>query len=808
MANIQKAKIGSGNPDAIMFDKYYEDMSDLKFDFTTWVLNDIGHDVTIEKGRITIRKFVPNTWIIRSEAVTGYANSAICTYCRGTVMNGRNISTWASSLFGSQLNTSSDQGAGSDTPKFRGFVIYPMTIESNNSYWMPQRVYTWESTWVDGDDITTSTRSGAAIADWGDFRLGSGGHGVYGIWSDFTQKTMFPSTLLDVSNWLRATYGYTATTTWYYGMGLYSGAYPNVGEGETGSVIDISDNPIVIELYNTNGIDLSSVECWDAYAGDEHSWHKDKTIDNCWLKYNMATDNGSYISMDMNGIESGFVGYLPETIDYEEHILPKNNSGIVPIAWNANISNTDFWEKIKAYLLEHPVIIVQDNEEEGLTNLSSYTTADVNDNIIQYQWFANAGITGDFTIKFDGYFLNGTFSDCLRGNEFDTLTLQILHDNCRFTVAQNMFRRLTANTIQVVDANGNLTNEYIKARDCSAMCEMSSITYFPDIVDWDFRLESAGVQNVPMQYAFSYCGDLVEIAQHGTSRDSDSNTIIVSGGYQTFQYCYALTTIGPILDLAQLNFADNPSAETAGYCMFQSCTSLSDVRIKNLNGSCVHFDDDTKHGYLSALDSSSLEYLFNNLTDLTTYNSSVLNRTINNSWSVGSYDDDGETYIYSWQITDAFVYDDSGESTLNTSNASISNGRRYSESNATRFIYPTETVSNMTITVSGLITNDTLTYNDGSNDHTLTNGTHTISMSVSNTSGFTLTRSGISGTYVDDFDNLVTLTIVNSYNPSAPKASSASLYLPTELESKITSSMITTANSKNWTVYVGGSLKS
>jgi hypothetical protein len=34
-------------------------------------------------------------------------------------------------------------------------------------------------------------------------------------------------------------------------------------------IIDISDSPIIITLINQNGIDGSTVECWDAFLGDE-----------------------------------------------------------------------------------------------------------------------------------------------------------------------------------------------------------------------------------------------------------------------------------------------------------------------------------------------------------------------------------------------------------------------------------------------------------------------------------------------------------------------------------------------------------
>lgn len=195
---------------------------------------------------------------------------------------------------------------------------------------------------------------------------------------------------------------------------------------------------------------------------------------------------------------------------------------------------------------------------------------------------------------------------------------------------------------------------------------------------------------------------------------------------------------------------------------------------------------------------------------MTKYDASIVERTINNSWNAYYEDDDDDDM---WNVVSGlFAYlDNSGSSLVvstvidGTKTSTLSNVRRCDADNPRRFLYPSETVTDMTITVSGLTNDDVLTYNDGTTDHTLTNGTHTISITPSDTAGFTLARNGIEGDYVDDTDNIVQLIITNPYDPAAPKAASASLYCPSEWNDKITSDMVSAANAKGWSIYVGGS---
>ena len=529
--------------------------------------------------------------------------------------------------------------------------------------------------------------------------------------------------------------------------------------------------------------DNSSVECWDANIGDTKVYHKDKTVENCWIKYGMITDTWKgdddeeptihdYYKMNMAGVSSELDGYiLPETVDYENYILPKDNSGIKPIQWAHAIFNTEFWDNIKNYLLTHPVIMVEDFQvSESNPNYSNYTS-DNNNNRITNGWFNGSNLSGDLTIKFDGCFANQSLRNWIIGTTLDTLTLQFLQDNLKLSVSQFMFRDCTIKTIKVLDKNGNPSNKFIGARDCSGMCEKSDISYFPDIIDWNSAADVDGMYGVPLQYAFSYCYNLTEIAQHGDDRTADSNNIRIIGCAQSFQLCNKLTKIGPVLRMDYLNLRQVEDYDSPAYKMFEDCIALTDVRIYGLNGNYVNFDDNNQHGYLPSLDAESIKYLFDNLTDLTTYNpdtaiSSTNNDFLNNGW---------QYYSANWCSGISTI---TGAELRARNSSHLYNARRMAESSDSSFFYTTQAINN-SVRVSGLQDNDILIWDTGGTQTNLSNGTTAITNVAGTTGRFLLKRTGAAD-IVNDYEHIVNIELITFYNPNNAKAASAQLHCPSE----------------------------
>lgn len=383
MSDINNIRIGEITPDRILYDNYWVDPGAYKFNFNQWEINtNYKNVIDVSNNKLVIKKFKPNVWLMRSPKVNGVFAKDICSYCRGTIANVSGLNA-NSNLWSSEYHTISDHGAGNDTPKFRGFCIYPIFP---NGLFINQSCYAWEGCWnVSGE------RNLPSINDYPAFRLDSAnGHGSFGLFHDRMDMTLFPEELADINSWRRGQnvdmyYGIMITTgkveafdttAWnvnstagkivgnkiiYTGRdpqnsdrtigkqsnvmgfrvrvtGLSAGDYVLYGllnniknesatkftsDGEydipagwgggtgrysfsvrgTGSsqvtieivnslcdadgLIDVSANPIVIELPISDEIDITNRECWDVRVGNDILYHKDKTLENCWVEYNL-----------------------------------------------------------------------------------------------------------------------------------------------------------------------------------------------------------------------------------------------------------------------------------------------------------------------------------------------------------------------------------------------------------------------------------------------------------------------------------------------------------------------------------------
>lgn len=527
-------------------------------------------------------------------------------------------------------------------------------------------------------------------------------------------------------------------------------------------------------------------------------YHKEKTLENCWKEYGFITDTWadsdgaeptehSYYKMNMSKIPSEIKSpILPSIVDLQPHILPPNVSDTKCVTWNHAIANNEFWEDIQKYLEEHPVIIVSSLLDD---NNSQYTEEDNNDAPLHLGWFNGSKMScTNLKIKFDGRFVYTTFQDIFNTIKVDKLTLQFLQDNISVSVLQRLFRGITASEIEVLDKNGIKSNKFLHAFDCSGMCEFATIPeIFPDIIDWSKR---SGPHTTNIGYMFSYCNNMIALTQHGDTRDSDDNTIIADFIDQAFQQCTKLTSIGPILDLGRIDASKT-------FAPFQNCASLSDVRIKNLNGSDADFTNDGKLGVCPSFDTDSITYLINHLTDLTKYDVSIITQTVNNSWTVQTNSQ------YVWTTNDSVwvssISNDNEERirTIGT----LTNIRRIAEASNTAFITINNTIDT-NVNISGLQENDILIWHTDSNDTILSNGSNHLS-NTGSTASLLLKRAS-SEINVDDNEHPVNITFAKVYSPTAPKASNGQLKCPTKWNDKITSELIATANSKNWSILING----
>lgn len=810
MADISKLRVGSSSPSLMLFGQRTDRILESKFDFTTWTKVDGAGDIDVTAHRVVIKKFKPNTMLMRSAAITGTPNTAICAACAGMKLSVSGIDANSAVFLGSQTLTN-NHGAGSDLPKARGLCFYPGTTDG---YLMMERMYTWEKCWSDAE-----TRDLSSVADWPAFRHGSG-HGQYGWRNDVTNEVNIPAELYDFPNWDRSA-GNTSVT-WCMMFGLYTNTSDD--EDDTTSVksligddglIDISANPITI-TEGVTAVDPCSVECWDVYHGDEQMYHKDKTYANCWKKYGFESkqddvlDNSAkiYRITSDNYPEADEI-YVPPITDLGTGsglaLYPYTEvDGVLHVrSFNIAPYNKDFWTAIKDWYASHEIE----------AKLLSYDLPTDDDGVAPYSLFENCGIdelTLNLTTKdtkADGFKYYGYTNVPFQNSKIEKLTL---NGDIRYTSMCNFFKGAK----QLAELAWNLPSA--GAVDCRGLFAYGNkmTTYPTNMIDWSYRMNGSR-KCTPMAYAFDYHSCIVTIPQYSgaSEREDDTNTIISDISMQQFlNGCDSLTAIMPVLDLRYVV----PTGMNVYNALL--APSLSDARIKNLNNGDWHLDGskyDATNGYvtgnLKSLDAESIAYLFDNLVDLP-----------------ASYKEDNVNTPSTCFINDETDYEDFSKEawvdktrsigeTLYPYSVSRDNVRmsiRHAANTVVNGVpsFPhiwTYAAFSMDVKVTGMQANDKLYI--GSTEITA-DGTYTVSNEQGTACYIALVDTSLEDDATStDTTNVVQVTIVDAYDPSKSVVSAASLYCPAEWEETYDAvsgndfdTLVLSANGKGWTVFVGG----
>ena len=666
---------------------------------------------------------------------------------------------------------------------------------------------------------------------------------------------------------------------------------------DNNGLVDITDSPITISLINNNGINLPSVECWDAYLADTQIYHRDKTIDNCWKKYHLVSPLGWNLHRNVLGTANGlkwitpfkfvvnkvyaegvsilrsitarttywnlsFKGFkikvdgkpddvtvriqrLFTNITTSEDITITLNNGINEIpAFNKTLysenssvdivateckitvistsnKNTDFnIEIIPDY--DNSLIVNTNLWSEIIAKLHIPTVVDITDNVMKNtkwqmaphnpelwsiikNWYNNnIGVNANFmggnifngsdldeiTIKLpDDNFCYG--EDNFANSKIETINFIQSGESSHFSAPQRLLRNANnLKNINIVWFNPDNPNNYLCGANTivDGMSGLSMETYPERFIHWNHNRSNVISETYPctlFQYAFNYSTGLVTIPSYpGTE---DDNTIVTHRSPErAFYGCSSLVTVGPILDL-RLAIPNSSSN------IFYDCNKLEQIRIKNLNHGSWNFDGVSRngvyHGTLKSLNSESVSYLFDNLADLTTSDSSKHEDTIDKSFKNWSSD-----YKNSADRTPDWDY------TL-TIITRFSCKKRYIDVNEAEFIVSTNAaLSNMVVRVDGLQEGDSVVFVDNSgniNTEWTANGVKSISKDTGVVTGFKLISNNVDAT------DVVTITIENGLDYTNPRVSSASIYCPAEWADKVTADMVSQANLKGWNVYVG-----
>ena len=804
MEDFSNIKSGTSNPSALMLDTYHYTEANQNFTFesiipkdntntgistqsySAWQIND-GWEVDIlDDKRIAIKKFKIDTWGLRQIHIND---------------DNGNVNKFSVKVTGLEYVHQNiiKHTAGSDVVD--GFTQAYCGTGGYITKWYPGQFIT--GNYIQGLGIQKSIGYAANQEEADDgFQMGK--H----PWDVGKCSVIKDGSVVGTSG----DNTYKAISIGLFG-GVQNAASWHDETGEAYKQYDISDHPIIIDLRGedtTVPIDVSSVEVWDAYVGDTQVYHKNKTVENCWLKYGMAEEKQTSISIGNmpyydtilpSANNSHMTKMFPLVSDLAEHLI--TIIGKPFIKFNCAINNEAVWNVVKEYTATHPFIYCQVDDNEDDENYSDYKQANNNYYVLSnradgYGWLSDSDISGDLTICFDGHFYAGYFPDNFRKINLNKLTIKVLQDNLQISSAQFLFRMIRAKTIEILDKNGNSKNDFIAAYDCSGMFEQAvPPTVIPDIIDFTVRNDIIGYTNTG--YMFDYCGNITEIAQKtGVDRFDSTNELKCSVGAQMFQACGKLQKIGPVLNIAAVNFENSTSAGTDGYHMFSGCTALTDARIKGVNGSYVNFADGNYHGLLSALDTDSVEYLFANLVDLTEYDPTLGIMTVNNSFTIAQWIKNQDDYFN----------DKTNKPSIGVTIKYIDTNCRQSANSENMLIYTTEEISNYfnfeCISESEYNEDTEVIWKSGDTEVVLTDNWQQCINTAGATGGFIVRSKTAQTRYVA---NTVRIYMQKCYDEGAPHAEHGELHCPAEWADKVTDDMIAAATAKNWTIYIGDELK-
>lgn len=521
----------------------------------------------------------------------------------------------------------------------------------------------------------------------------------------------------------------------------------------TNNIIDISANPIEIEIPNFKGIDVSTVENWKSYVGETLVYNKPKTVESCWLKYGYAKYNDNGILEVGNFVSEPICDTikLPIVSDWENYIQTDDSC----IIWRTQLRDKSPYNVFRQWYKD---------------NIITRETLSKNP-------FAYSNFDGEITLNLDVKHSDGKPEHFLFNvDTFYNTSIEKVHihslNDCRFSAGQNFFRG--AGQLKEITFQNDKGDYIFGATDHSGMFEYCGQlkTYPNKLINWGRRFNpDATLYNTHIPYMFEYTGLEVIPSYDESNRFADENTCVVGPfAAQMFNGSTALKKIGPVLDMV---LVEPKGGKTAS--MF-NCVALEDCRIKNLNHASWALDGTTPSGgdwvgNLANLNKESIEYLFDNLMDLGTYDPSKQQATIYNSFinwnSVYKNVNTDETLDWTTYVRyDHFV-----------------TRKRFSDPSIATPILSTNQdfgVNNeMTITVSGLKEGDTLIFGSGE----LIERT---AINIVRDGEFTLTKNNtdlyvfrLCSTNVED-TSMVTVKVLNGYDTTNPKSNAANLYCPGE----------------------------
>lgn len=554
----------------------------------------------------------------------------------------------------------------------------------------------------------------------------------------------------------------TITGTWYDGsyrtilIGLYGSLENHLGE-----IYDISDHPIVIELF-PDLIDPQSEECWKVYFNGQIQ-EKDKTFENNWIKYKYVTSVGTNPRWSLTS--ANFISEIKDppmisnpNFNGEIQIVDNNLKRIKPwTTFNYKAKSESFWTPIKEWFANN-------DWTNPIAFYTSHSTASPS-------LFGGSNISGELTLNFntiDSKIFNArivAFPDIIYGTQISKINFNF-KQNCEGVSMLNAFRNATKLT-EITTNKPFLAVELAGVFEfCQNLQKIGG--YFN--YSWRSRYNTSN-----LCYTYEGCTKLTEVAKsdYAENIDSAQNIIRTDTLVQTFNQCQNLVNFYPILDISGCS-------PDSTYKAFAGCTSLTHILIKNLNKGDWRFDGtSTKElGNLNNLDTESVTYLLNNVRDIAHLVPDTESQ--NNSFGHSSWvrEDTGASYtmLYIW----------------------IPGFNNYCKN----------PVDNLQIRVSDTAENPSIYFlpenKIGSSDMEnykvqIVNGIATLTSNGETNYGFYVPEESFLP------DNPIYLSLIKAWDRDGSPVQEAKIWIPEiwKTENRFTQNEIDVCNSRGWHIYIG-----
>lgn len=549
---------------------------------TDWQINDGWEVDIISPRKIAIKKFKIDTWGLRQIIDKSYDDP--CGIYNGMLVKVHGISYVNDNVI---CHT-----PGSDVPD--GFTKAYGGTGGYNVYWYPGQFTSGNSLsglclqFGGGYNATENERDDGLTIGRHPWDVGT---------MSYTQDCISKACWSDCS--------YSAIT-----IGIYGGTQnaPAWHDESTGAYrqYDISDHPIYIDLDTHDqdyGADPSTQEIWDAYQNGKNVYHKEKTVENCWMKYGFIEseyhpdDNpdrvGHYVyAMKLPQSVQNEGARIPQVTDFGRYFKWYSNTlhaeigDVIFLKFQLIAKNTEFWEPIKKFFRENEI------------------NAQTIDNL-----FSGSNIDGEIEFYLRSEYGYMSAPNLISGTKLSKVSFYF-RGKAAMTSCNNMFK-----------SAGGLTQIYTDkpfyARDLSGMFEWcGDLQSYPNnLIDWSKRFSEYDEKPAVTAIRYAFEGSaIVEIPLFDPEKsfDDDYNTIRPSNFSEQAFNTGALKHIRCRLDMR----CAHPSMSKS---MF-NCTNLESARIYGLNHGNWSLDGQTRdgimHGNIPNLDDDSIAYLIDNLNDL------------------------------------------------------------------------------------------------------------------------------------------------------------------------------------------------